>query len=327
MNPNVISLAKKVLDVEANAILALQERIDTQFLEAVGLIKSMEGKLVTTGIGKSGQIARKLASTFSSTGTTSVFLHAAESSHGDLGLIAKGDVVLAISYGGEAVELNSILDYCSRKDIPVIAITGQMSSTLAKASRFALNVHVSKEACPLGLAPTASSTASLAMGDALAMCVLQEKGISPEEFAEYHPGGSLGAKLLTRVKDVMHVGDSLPLVTKDVPFRKVLSIMTHKDVRGAAGIVDENGDLIGVITDGDIRRRLERNEDPLSGTAQDLMTLNPRTIDSNELAEKALFLMEQFKIQMVFVLDKSSAKPKNPAGILHIQDLLKARVR
>lgn len=327
MDPKLAALAVKVLDVEANAILNLKERIDANFISAVEVIKNMDGKLVTTGIGKSGHIARKLAATFSSTGTTSVFLHAAESSHGDLGLISKGDVVLAISYGGEASELNSILSYCSRKDVPVIAITGQVNSTLAKASAFVLNAFVSREACPLGLAPTASSTASLALGDALAMCVLQEKGISPEEFAEYHPGGSLGAKLLTRVKDVMHIGDSLPLVTKDIPFRNVLTIMTHKDVRGAAGIVDAAGDLIGVVTDGDIRRRLEKNEDPLAGTAQDLMTMNPRTIDANELAEKALFLMEQFKIQMVFVLDKSSSTPKKPVGILHIQDLLKARVR
>nr|BFD58575.1 KpsF/GutQ family sugar-phosphate isomerase [Bdellovibrio sp. CKG001]BFD62003.1 KpsF/GutQ family sugar-phosphate isomerase [Bdellovibrio sp. HM001] len=323
----VIQQALKVLDVEAQAILALKERIGPDFEKVVQMIKACDGKIVLTGMGKSGQIARKLASTFSSTGTPAVFLHPAESSHGDLGLVENNDLVMALSYGGESPEFAGILRFVNRKGIPLVAITGKPESSLAKAAQVTLNVHVSEEACPLGLAPTASSTATLAMGDAVAMAVMAEKGFSSEDFAEFHPGGSLGYRLLTRVRDVMHAGEALPTVSLDTPVRQVLSIMTHKDVRGAAGIVDEKGDLVGVITDGDIRRRLEKSNDPLTGVAKDLMTTNPRTIDANELAEKALFVMEQFQIQMVFVLDKDSAQPRKPVGILHIQDLLRAKVR
>lgn len=323
----VIQQAIKVLEVESQAILALRERIGADFEKAVQIVAQSKGKLVLTGMGKSGQIARKLASTFSSTGTPSVFLHPAESSHGDMGIIENDDVVMALSYGGESPEFSGILRFVARKNIPLIAVTGNNNSSLAKAAQVTLNVQVSEEACPLGLAPTASSTATLAMGDALAMVVMAEKGFSSSDFAEFHPGGSLGYKLLTRVRDVMHGGEALPTVGLDTAVRQVLSVMTHKDVRGAAGIVDDKGDLVGVITDGDIRRRLEKSEDPLTGVAKDLMTTNPRTIDANELAEKALFVMEQFKIQMVFVLDKESAQPRKPVGILHIQDLLRGKVR
>ena len=323
----VIQQAIRVLEVESQAILALRERIGADFEKAVQIISASKGKLVLTGMGKSGQIARKLASTFSSTGTPSVFLHPAESSHGDMGVIQAEDVVMALSYGGESPEFSGILRFVARKNIPLIALTGNNNSSLAKASQVTLNVAVSEEACPLGLAPTASSTATLAMGDAVAMVVMAEKGFSSSDFAQFHPGGSLGYKLLTRVRDVMHGDEALPTVGLDTPVRQVLSVMTHKDVRGAAGIVDDKGDLVGVITDGDIRRRLEKSEDPLTGVARDLMTTNPRTIDANELAEKALFVMEQFKIQMVFVLDKESTQARKPVGILHIQDLLRGKVR
>nr|WP_295902246.1 KpsF/GutQ family sugar-phosphate isomerase [uncultured Bdellovibrio sp.] len=323
----VVQQGLRVLEVEAQAIMGLRERIGAEFEQAVKMIKECKGKLVLTGMGKSGQIARKLASTFSSTGTPAVFLHPAESSHGDLGLVESDDVVMALSYGGESPEFSGILRFVARKGIPLIAITGKPGSSLAKAAQVTLNVHVSEEACPLGLAPTASSTATLAMGDAIAMAVMAEKGFSSEDFAEFHPGGSLGYRLLTRVKDVMHAGDALPTVGLEAPIRQVFSIMTHKDVRGAAGIVDNNGDLVGVITDGQIRRRLEKSDDPLTGVAKDLMTTNPRTVDVNELAEKALFVMEQFQINMLFVLDKESSQPKKPVGILHVQDLLRARVR
>ncbi len=324
---SLIDQAKHVLDIEAQSILSLKTRIDDEFVKAVGLIKNCQGKLIVTGMGKSGQIARKLASTFSSTGTPAVFLHPAESNHGDLGIVQDLDLVLAISYGGESAEFNGLLQYVSRKGLPLVALTGKTNSTLAKFANITLDVSVSSEACPLGLAPTASSTATLAMGDSLAMCVMSEKGFSSRDFAEYHPGGSLGQKLLTRVKDVMHAGDSMPTVSRDTPVREILTIMTNRDVRGAAGITDDRGSLIGVITDGDIRRRLEKNQDPLEGSAQDLMSLNPRTIDANEMAEKALFVMEQFQIQMLFVLDKESENPHKPVGILHIQDLLRAKVR
>lgn len=327
MSSKIIQQGLQVLDIEANAILALKSRLDESFVTAVKIIQACKGKLIITGMGKSGQIARKLASTFSSTGTPAVYLHPAESAHGDLGIVVDEDVIIALSYGGESPELAPMLAFAVRKDIAVIAITGNLNSTLAKAAKAVLNVSVSAEACPLNLAPTASSTASLAMGDAIAMAVLNEKGFSPEDFAEFHPGGSLGYRLLTRVKDVMHTGEALPLVGLSTPMREVLSIMTHKNVRGASGVLDDKGDLIGVITDGDIRRRLEKSTDPLTGVAKDLMTTNPRTIDANELAEKALFLMEQFRIQMVFVFDKLSSHPQNPVGILHIQDLLRSKIR
>lgn len=324
---SLIDQARHVFDIEAKAILALKDRVDDSFVNAVHHLKSCKGKLILTGMGKSGQIARKLASTFASTGTPAVFMHPAESNHGDLGVIQDQDLVIAISYGGESAEFYGLLQFVSRKGVPLIALTGKSESTLAKAATVTLDISVSSEACPLGLAPTASSTATLAMGDALAMCVMAEKGFSSKDFAQYHPGGSLGQRLLTRVKDVMHAGQSLPTVFESTPIKDVLTIMTNRDVRGAAGIIDDDGSLVGVITDGDIRRRLEKNLDPLSGTAKDLMSINPRTIDANEMAEKALFVMEQFQIQMLFVLDRSLANPRMPVGILHIQDLLKAKVR
>jgi arabinose-5-phosphate isomerase len=327
MKSTIIEQAMQVFDVEARAILDLKNRLDNKFIDAVEMIKSCQGKLIVTGMGKSGQIARKVASTFSSTGTPAVFLHPAEGVHGDLGVIDKKDVVIAFSYGGESAEMAGVINFISRKGIPLIAVTGVPTSTLGKAAKITLDVGVSKEACPLGLAPTASSTASLAMGDAVAMAVLKEKGFSPDNFAEYHPGGKLGARLLTRVKDLMHKGDSMPLVSPEAPVREVFSIMTHKDVRGAAGVVDAKGDLVGVITDGDIRRRLQKNQDPFTGTAKDLMVMSPRTIDAEELAEKALFVMEQFKIQMLFVLDPNSSQPRRPVGIIHLQDLLQAKIR
>lgn len=323
----VIQQGLKVLEVEAQAIIGLRDRIGSDFEQVVRIITTCKGKLILTGMGKSGQIARKLASTFASTGTPAVYLHPAESSHGDLGVVEDDDVIMALSYGGESPEFAGILKFVARKGLSLIAITGRPDSSLAKASQVTLNVAVSEEACPLGLAPTASSTATLAMGDAVAMAVMAEKGFSSEDFAQFHPGGSLGYRLLTSVKEVMHGGEALPTVSLETPIREVFSIMTHKDVRGAAGVVDANGDLIGVITDGQIRRRLEKSPDPLTGAAKDLMTTNPRTIDANELAEKALFVMEQFQINMLFVLDKDSAQPKKPVGILHVQDLLRARVR
>ena len=285
----IIQQGLRVLEVEAQAILALKDRLGAEFEQVVSLITNCKGKLILTGMGKSGQIARKLAATFSSTGTPAVFLHPAESSHGDLGVIQTGDVVMALSYGGESPEFSGILRFVARKGMPLIAVTGNLNSSLAKAAQVTLNVHVSEEACPLNLAPTASSTATLALGDAVAMAVMAEKGFSPEDFAEFHPGGSLGYRLLTRVKDVMHGGEALPAVGLETPLREVFSIMTHKDVRGAAGVVDGKGDLVGVITDGQIRRRLEKSTDPLTGTAKDLMTTNPRTIDANELDDARWF--------------------------------------
>jgi arabinose-5-phosphate isomerase len=326
LSKKTIELAKSVFDIEAQAILGLKERIGDSFIAAVDLIMGCKGKVVVTGIGKSGQIARKIASTLSSTGTPAVYLHPAESGHGDLGLISQQDVLIGISYGGDSSELIPILNYVARKNIPLIAMTGKMQGSLAKASSVVLDVSVHREACPLGLAPTASSTAALAMGDAIAMAVLDLRGFSADDFAQNHPGGGLGFKL-SRVKDLMHQGTELPLVRLTTPMREVLSVMTHRDVRGAAGVCDESGDLVGIITDGGIRKKLETSDQPLHVIAKEVMTLSPRTIDCEELVEKALFMMEQFRINVLFVLDSKSSNPKRPVGIIHIQDLIKAKVR
>lgn len=326
MSLKALDLAKNVLDLEAQAILSLKDRVGDNFLKAAELITESHGKLILTGIGKSGQIARKIAATFSSTGTPAIFLHPAESSHGDLGLLVKGDIVIAISYGGETPELLPILKACSRRNTTLIALTGNLKSTLAQAAQVALDISVAKEACPLELAPTASSTATLAMGDALAMVVMNNKGFKPEDFADNHPGGSLGFKL-SRVRENMHTGRGLVLVDQGTSIKKVISLMSQTDTRGAAGIIDQNESLVGIITDGDIRRRLENHQNPLDGQAKDMMKSSPRTIDADEIAEKALYLMEQFSINMLFVLDKSSENPKRPVGVLHIHDLLRNKIR
>lgn len=322
-----IEEARRVLKIEAQALLDMAEKLDQSFDKAVDLILACRGKLIISGIGKSGQIARKISSTFSSTGTPSLFLHPAESSHGDLGVITEQDLVLAISYGGNTPELGELVNFLARKNIPLISMTGNKDSVLGKSAAVMLSIAVKEEACPLGLAPTTSSTATLALGDALAMAVLKRKGFRKEDFAQFHPGGSLGRKLLTRVRDVMHSGDALPIVKPQEDMVKVISLMTAKEVRGVAGVIDEQGALLGVITDGDIRRRLEKSKNPLSEKAQDLMSKNPKTIDADELAERALFVMEQFRIQTLFVVDKNQSQVKAPVGLLHLQDLLQAKVR
>ncbi len=326
MKNKIFEIAKNVFKIEADSISELSNRIDDSFYNAVTAILECKGKVVVTGIGKSGQIARKISSTLSSTGTPALYLHPAESSHGDLGVLTSNDLVIAISYGGEAIELNSILNFISRRGIKLIALTGKMNSTLAKAANVVLNIHVEKEACPLNLAPTSSSAVTLAMGDALAMAVLDQKNFKSENFAEFHPAGSLGAKLL-RVRDLMKTGAALPFIEKTTSMKEILTKMTHQSVRGAAGVLDVDKNLIGIITDGDIRRFLEKNQTPFTATAQDMMSLSPKTIDANELAEKALFLMEQFQIQMLIVLDQNSEFNKKPVGMLMYQDLLVSKVR
>lgn len=321
-----IEEARRVLRIEAQAILEMVERIGDQFVSAVEAIYACKGKVIVTGIGKSGLIGRKIASTLSSTGTPSVFLHPSESAHGDLGVVSDNDLIIAISYSGEAAELSTILNFASRRNIPIIAFTGSGDSTLGRSGIW-VDASVKEEACPLGLAPTASSTACLALGDALAMAVLRKRGFTRDDFASLHPSGRLGRKLLTRVRDLMHINEGLPLVQESEPMPKVLSLMTSKEVRGVAGVTDPAGNLVGVITDGDIRRRLEKINDSLTEKAGQMMSKNPKTIDVNELAEKALFVMEQFQIQSLFVTDKSSRQPKSPVGLLHLQDLLRANVR
>lgn len=322
----VLNRAIETLKIEAEAILQLIPRLNESFERAVDAIIKCEGKIILTGIGKSGQIARKIASTLSSTGTPAFYLHPAESSHGDLGVISRKDLVIALSYGGESSELNPVLNYISRNGTFLIAITGKAKSTLAQAANVFLDISVAKEACPLNLAPTSSSTATLAMGDALAMSVLEVRGFKTEDFAELHPSGSLGAKLM-RVREIMQTGAALPFVKKETSMKELLTAMTHQSVRGAAGVIDTELRLIGVITDGDIRRFLEKNQDPFSKTAADIMSSSPKTIDAGELAERALFLMEQFRTQMLIVLDKNSDAPLQPVGMIIYQDLLRTKVR
>lgn len=322
-----IEEGRRVLKIEAQCILDIAEKLNGSFEKAVQMVHACTGKVIVTGIGKSGQIARKMASTLSSTGTPALYLHPAESSHGDLGVITKGDIVIAFSYGGESPELGHLLSFVARKDVPLIAFTARGESSLAKHAQVVLDIAVREEACPLGLAPTSSSTASLALADALAMAVLKRRGFRKEDFAEFHPGGSLGRKLTLRVKDVMHSGEALPLVGLAEDMKKVISLMTSKDVRGVAGVVDGAKGLVGIITDGDIRRRLEKSSNPLNEKAQDVMSKNPKTIDCNELAEKAAFLMQQFKIDRLFAIDRQSAQPNQPVGLIHFQDLLNAGIR
>jgi arabinose-5-phosphate isomerase len=342
MNPEVnvspaevavdVAEATRVLDVEIRGLEKMKARLAvepqaTAFFRAVDLIAKCRGKLVVAGMGKSGLIGRKIASTFASTGTASFFLHPAESSHGDMGVIGDGDVVMAISYGGETPELEALLRYVARKNVTLIAVTGKPGSTLGKAGLVVLDVSVGEEACSIGLAPTASTTATLVMGDALAVATMQRKSFSREQYAELHPGGTLGRKLLTRVSDVMHTGDALPLVNLQTPMREVLSAMTQKEVRGIAGVLDEKKQLVGVVTDGDLRRRLDKSLNPLDDKAGDLMSRAPKTVDAGELAERALFMMEQFKIQTLFVVNRESSEPSRPVGLLHLQDLLQAKLR
>lgn len=322
-----IEEATRVLDIESRAILSLKGRLGDAFVKALDRLQACEGKVILTGMGKSGHICRKIASTMASTGTPSIYLHPAESSHGDLGIVTTKDVVIAISNGGETPELKDILSFATRKGIAVIAFTGNPSSSLGQAAEIVLDISVSEEACPLGLAPTASSTATLALGDALAMCLLRRRGFKEEDFAEYHPGGKLGRRLLTRVEDVMHTGEGFPVVKPDTNMREVIALMTKKEVRGVAGVVDETESLIGVVTDGDLRRALEKSTNPLNEIAKDIMSRNPKTVDASELAEKALFVMEQFAIQNLFVVRRSSGQPRKPVGLLHLQDLLKAKLR
>lgn len=320
----IIQVAQDVLKIEAESILNLTSQLNQNFCDAVQTVLDCQGKVVVTGIGKSGHIARKISSTMSSTGTASFYLHPAESSHGDLGVVSKKDLIIAISYGGEAIELNAIINYAHRNDIKIIALTGKPESTLGKAASIVLNISVQREACPLSLAPTSSSTATLAMGDALAMAILDQKGFTANNFAEFHPSGSLGMRL-RKIKDVMKKDDAIPFIYPETSMKEILTQMTSYSVRGAAGVIDSHKNLIGIITDGDIRRFLEKNDQPFQSVAKDIMTHNPKTIDAHEAVEKALSLMEKNKIQVLIVLDSQSMSPKKPVGMIAYQDLLTAK--
>ncbi len=320
---SILEEARKVIRIEAEALLTLADAINGAFEEAVRLILASKGRVVVTGMGKSGLIGQKIASTMASTGTPAFFLHPAEGIHGDLGMIMKGDVVIAISNSGETEEVVRILPIIKRLGASLVAMTGNASSTLARAGDVFLDISVKEEACPLGLAPTASTTATLAMGDALAVALLLERGFNAEAFALFHPGGALGKKLILRVEDLMHKGDATPLVPAGMLMREALFVITAKGL-GITGVTDDNGALIGVITDGDLRRALEKGTDVLGMAAGELMSRNPKRICRVELAAKALQRMEEFSITSLFVFDDDQGK--KPVGVIHLHDLLKAGI-
>lgn len=319
----IIANARQVIETEAEAVTALLPRIDSHFIQAVEIILASSGRVAVTGIGKSGQICQKLAATMASTGTPAFFLHPTEGIHGDLGMLMRGDVVVAISNSGETEELLRILPVIKRMGLPLIALTGGLRSTLAKAADTVLDISVAKEACPLGLAPTASTTAALAMGDALAISLLIERGFKEEDFALYHPGGSLGKRLLLRTEDLMHSGDSIPLVAESTSIRDALFVITSKKL-GITGVTDGRGELVGVYTDGDLRRTIEKGLNLLEDPIHTQMTRGAKRILRSNLAAKALQVMESSSVTSLFVFDDDASSI--PCGIIHLHDLLKAGV-
>jgi arabinose-5-phosphate isomerase len=319
----IIERAKRVLNIEAEAIQQLVDRINEDFVRAVELVLACEGKVVVTGVGKSGIIGQKIASTLASTGTPAFFLHPTEGIHGDLGMLEKKDIVLAISNSGETDELSQILPVIKRYGNKLIVLTGGATSTLARAGDVVLDVSIKEEACPLGLAPTASTTAALAMGDALAVALLEKRGFKTEDFAILHPGGRLGKRLLLKVSDLMHVGEEFPKVYEDTLMKEALVEITSKRL-GVTGVMNAGEELVGVITDGDLRRTLERYPDLLERTAAEIMIRNPKWIEADILAAQAVQQMEEHAITSLFVFDR--AGDKIPRGIIHLHDLLKAGV-
>ncbi len=320
---NVVDEARRVLKIEAQSILDLSERVDEHFTNAVELLYHCKGKVVLMGMGKSGLVGRKIASTFASTGTPAFFLHPAEGVNGDYGMLTKEDVVIAISNSGETRELLDVLPLIKRYGNRLIALTGNMNSSLAKAGDVYLNIHVKEEACPLGLAPTASTTATLALGDALAIVLMIKKGFDEKDFALLHPGGTLGKRLLLKVEDLMHVGKAFPTVTDKTLMKDVIFEITSKRL-GVTAVCNGEGHLMGVITDGDLRRALEKFNDLLDRRASDVMTRNPKWIEKDALAAKAVQRMEEYSITSLFVFNQSGDKV--PVGIIHLHDLLKAGV-
>ena len=316
-----LQLARDTLDIEAQALLGLKSRLDDRFAQAVQMMLNVQGRVVVTGMGKSGHIGRKIAATLSSTGTPAMFVHPGEASHGDLGMIKQVDVVLAISNSGESDELVAILPMLKRQGVPLIAMTGGLLSTLALHANVVLDSSVEKEACPLNLAPTASTTAQLALGDALAVALLDARGFKTEDFARSHPGGSLGRRLLTHVSDVMRSGDEVPHVLPSASLTELMREMSHKGL-GASAIVDAQHQIVGVFTDGDLRRLIEKGSDLRQLTAQDVMHPNPRIVKTDDLAVTAAELMEAHCITSVLVVDKTLRL----CGALNSNDLMRAKV-
>ena len=323
MDINVIEEARRVLRIEAQSILDLIERIDDDFSRAVEILYQCKGRVVLMGMGKSGLVGRKIASTFASTGTPAFFLHPAEGLNGDFGMLAKEDVVIGISNSGETRELMEVLQLIKRYGNQLITLTGNRKSTLAKAGDISLDIKVKEEACPLGLAPTASTTATLAIGDALAVALMMKRGFKKEDFALLHPGGALGKRLLMRVEELMHSGETIPSVFEKILMKEVIFEISSKRL-GVTGVCNEKGELVGVITDGDLRRAIEKYPDLLQRAASEVMTRNPKWIEKDALAAKAVQKMEEYSITSLFVFNR--AGDRIPVGIIHLHDLLKAGV-
>ena len=319
--PSTLELARKVLHIEAQEIQALAKHLDASFDAAVQLILHCQGRVVVSGMGKSGHIGRKIAATLASTGTPAFFMHPAEASHGDLGMITEGDVVIALSNSGESDEILNILPTIKRLGAKIISITGKANSTLAKESHVHLSAEVSQEACPLGLSPTASTTAALALGDALAVCVLDCRDFSAEDFARSHPGGNIGRRLLTRVKDIMRTGDAVPSVAENTTLSDALLEITKKGM-GLIAILDAASKPIGIFTDGDLRRTFAKGVNAGTTKITEVMHAKPSTIQANQLAVEALELMEQKKINGLLVTDEAGKL----VGAFNMHDLLKAKV-
>lgn len=317
----ICELARAVIRTESEMINALYDRIDQTFADACKLLISCSGRIIVMGMGKSGHIGKKIAATFASTGSPAFFIHPGEAKHGDFGMITAQDALLIISNSGETEEILDILPFIKRLGITLITLTGNSQSTLAKASTINLDVSVAKEACPLGLAPTASTTAALVMGDALAISLLERRGFTAEDFAKSHPGGSLGRKLLLHVDDLMHIGDAIPKVNYDAVLKNALVEMTQKKL-GVTTIIDQNNQLKGVFTDGDVRRAFDGNADIHQTRIKDVMSLTPRTIPPKTLAAEALRIMEDLKITTLVVINEHN----HPIGIIHMHDIIRAGV-
>jgi len=319
--PDLRRLAERVLRIEAEAILGLIAKLDERFERAVELLRACAGRVIVTGMGKSGLIGRKIAATLASTGTPAYFLHPAEGVHGDLGMVARGDVVLALSNSGETDEVLAILPPLKRLGVPILLLTGNPTSSLARQCEVVLDVSVPEEACPMNLAPTSSTTAALAAGDALALALLELRGLRPEDYAALHPRGSLGWRALFRVADLMLTGDAVPVVTENTPLREVIVEMTRKR-KGMTTVIDGAGRLVGVITDGDLRRLhlTGKSIDDLS--AGEVTSREPKTIRADDLAAKALEVMETWQITSLVILDPG----RRPVGLIHMHDILRAKI-
>ncbi|NIQ03015.1 MAG: KpsF/GutQ family sugar-phosphate isomerase [Nitrospinaceae bacterium] len=321
LQAKIIEAGKRVLRIESESISDLIPRIDQTFVDVVALLDDCPGHLVVMGIGKSGLVGQKIAATFSSIGLPAVFLHAAEASHGDLGIIGKEDIILAISNSGETEEMVKLLPVINRRKCTLVAMTGKADSTLAKRAHYVLNIGVKEEACPVNLVPTASTTATIAMGDTLAMGLLEKRGFKPESFALNHPGGSLGRKLLVTVEDLTHAGDTIPTVRESADIYAVLTEMSRKRL-GCTLVVDAAGVMRGIITDGDLRRLMESKRDISTIKAADLMSANPKTVQKDDMATKALQIMEEYSITCLVVSDDG----KQIDGMVHLHDLLRSGI-